>query len=476
MAIQPPAAPAAQASTPLPPAKKSGCAGCSVGCLGCIGVVVLVIVLLLGGGYFFFIAQASAGVASPAALLVASTPVDVGHNDSGYQPATSGQSLDAGSSVRTGHTGHATVQFPDGSLMRVSPDTTVTIQAAQLTNAGNLKSATIQQKVGRTLSDIQHLASGSTFQVGGHSVSAEVRGTEFEVLVRTDNSNQIKVFDGTVTVRGQTTVTLNAGEQVDADPNGKLAPKRNITPDAQDPFALASQCAKAVSRGTTPGTGETTVGNSISTGQTAEVDYRSPGGTVSVALCYPGSLMTLSVFDPAGAEHASRNGAPPVTTNLSGGPGLYRAIVHAINVPGGEPFAVSFATNVECAPGNVDTGTVVRQTLSTDQLSASMSQSGVSGITIKIVGASSNSARLYYYSNLFGNEISWTVDFYAATPNLGAVITQVTYHGINLTTQIVSRLQAANVSISSIPQDYIVDRVYSCSASGGLMVIEGHRA
>src|SRR5207245_2177 len=83
--------------------------------------------------------------ASHAALLVASTPVDVGHNDGGYQPATSGQSLNAGSSVRTGHTGHATVQFPDGSLMRVSPDTTITIQAAQLTNAGNLKSATIQQ-------------------------------------------------------------------------------------------------------------------------------------------------------------------------------------------------------------------------------------------------------------------------------------------------------------------------------------------
>jgi hypothetical protein len=476
MAIQPPAAPAVQAATPLPPAKKSGCAGCSVGCLGCIGVVVLIILLLLGGGYFFFVAQASAGVASPAALLVASTPVDVGHNDGGYQPATSGQSLDAGSSVRTGHTGHATVQFPDGSLMRVSPDTTITIQAAQLTNAGNLKSATIQQKVGRTLSDIQHLAGGSSFQVGGHSVTAEVRGTEFEVLVRTNSSNQIKVFDGTVKVSGQTTVTLNAGEQIDADPNGKLAPKRSITADRQDPFALASQCAKAVSRGTTAGTVETTVGSNISTGQTAEVDYRSPGGTISVAMCYPGSFMTLSVFDPAGVEHASRNGAPPVTGNLSGPPGLYRAIVHAINVPGGEPFAVSFATNVACAPGNVDTGTVVRQTLSTDQLQASMSKSGVTGITIKIVGTSSNSARLYYYSNLGGTEISWTIDFYAATPNLGAVVTQVTVRGVNITTQLVSRLTSANVSITAIPQDYIVDRVYSCAASGGLMVIEGHRA
>jgi len=472
MAIQPPAAPPVQASTPLPPAKKSGCAGCSVGCLGCLGAVALVILLMLGGGYFFFVAQASAGVAAPAALLVASTPVDVGHNDSGYQPATSGQSLDAGSSVRTGHTGHATVQFPDGSLMRVSPDTTITIEAAQLTNTGNLKSATIQQKIGRTLSEVQHLAGGSSFQVGGHSVSAEVRGTEFEVLVRPDHSNQIKVFDGTVTVSGKTTVTLNAGEQVDADPNGNLAPKRSITPDKQDPFALASQCGRAVSAGTTSGTRQTTTGDSLSNGQTAEVDYRSPGGTVSVALCYPGSSMTLTVIDPLGGQHVLRGGS----SSVSGPPGLYRAIVHAVDVPGEEPFAVSFATNASCAQGNVDTGTVVRQTLSTDQLQASMSQSGVTGITIKIVGTSSNSARLYYYSNLGGTEISWTIDFYAATPNLGAVVTQITVRGINITTQVVSRLTSANASISSIPQDYIVDRVYSCAAAGGLMVIEGHRA
>src|SRR5207248_9995163 len=245
MAIQPPAAPVTQASTPLPPAKKSGCAGCSVGCLGCIGVVVLVILLLLGGGYFFFVAQASAGVAAPAALLVASTPVDVGHNDSGYQPAISGQSLDAGSSVRAGHTGHATVQFPDGSRLRVSPDTTITIQSAQLNNAGKLKSATIQQKNGRTMSEGQHLAGGSSFQVGGHSVSAEVRGTEFEVLVRPDSSNQIKVFDGSVRVSGQTTVTLNANQQIDVDRHGKLGPPAEIQPDKTDPFALSRQCANA---------------------------------------------------------------------------------------------------------------------------------------------------------------------------------------------------------------------------------------
>ena len=474
MAIQTPAPPVLPAGTP-PAKKSSGCAGCSVGCLGCIGVVVLVVVVLLGGGYFFFVAQAQAGIASPAALLVASDPVEVGHNDGGYRPAASGESLEAGSSVRTGHAGHATIQFPDGSLVRMSPDTTVTVQAAQLTNGGNLKSASLLEKIGRTLSTVQHLVGGANFQVGGHSVSAEVRGTQFEVVVRPDASNQIKVFDGSVTVRGQTTATLKAGQQLDADSNGKLGTPRTIQPDKQDPFALAAQCTQVVSRGSTAGTQQTTTGENLSTGQTAEVDYRSPGGTVSVALCYPGSFMTLSIIDPTSVEHASRNGASPVQASLNGPPGLYRAIVHAIDVAGGEPFAISFATNAACASGNVDLGGSVRETLSNAQLSQSLSESGVTGVTIQVQGVSSTSARIYYYSNLGGTELSWTIDFYAATPNLGWVLTQITIHGINVTTQVTSKLTSANQSISSIPTNYIVDRVYSCvSSDGDMMVIEGH--
>jgi len=56
------------------------------------------------------------------------------------------------------------------------------------------------------------------------------------------------------------------------------------------------------------------------------------------------------------------------------------------------------------------------------------------------------------------------------------VLTQITIKGINLTTQVVSRLTASGASISSIPTDYIVDRVYSCvGPEGNAMVIEGHR-
>ena len=479
MAVQPPAAPTpsplpqAAAGAPAPAKKSSGCLGCSMGCGGCLLVIVLVVALLAGSGYFFLVAQAQAGVASPAALLVFSTPVDVGHNDSGYRPATSGQSLDAGSSVRTGDTGKATIQFPDGSLVRMSPSTTVTVQAAQLTNGGNLKTASILQKVGRTLSIVQHLAGGSDFTVGGHAVNAEVRGTEFEVLVRNDGSNLIKVFDGTVKVSGRTTVTVTKGQEIDADKDGNLSAPRPIRPERNDPYALVAQCQAAVSNGNSPGTVQVSTGESLATGQTAESDYNSGGGTVTVALCFPGSVMTLTVIDPSGAVHIARSQA---IDRIAGPPGLWRAVVRAVSVNPAEPWAVVWATDSVCGGPSVDEGAVVRHTLSNAQLASGLANSGSTGVTIQVQGVSSNSARIYYYSTIGGIELSWTIDFYAATPNLGWVLTQVTVHGVNLTTQVVSRLTAAGAAVSSIPTDYIVDRVYSCvGPDGNTMVIEGHR-
>jgi hypothetical protein len=326
------------------------------------------------------------------------------------------------------------------------------------------------------LTNVQHLVSGATFQVAGHSVSASVRGTQFEVLVRPDHTNLIKVFDGTVKVTGSTTATLTAGQQIDADANGRLSSQRAIQPDLQDPFPVLAQCTKTVSSGTTPGTMQSASGDNLSTGQTAEADYSSPGGAVSIALCYPGSVMTLDVIDPNGTHHPSRQSGRQLQVNLNGPPGRYRAIVHAITVPGGEPYAVSFASTAPCAPGNVDTANVVRQTLSNAALARGLQASGAGGITLEVQGTSSTSARIHYNSSLGGFPISWTIDFYAATPNLGAVITQVSIRGVNVTAQVVSKLTSVTgASISSIPSAFTIDRVYSCMGPGGdMMVIEGH--
>jgi hypothetical protein len=458
------------------PVRRRGCAGCGVGCLGCLGVGALVALLLVGGGWYFFVVQAQAGIPAPAAVVVFSAPVDVGRNDSGYRTAIPGEPLTTGSSVRTGHTGHAAIQYPDGSFIRMSPDTTLTVTAAQLNRDGSLQSASVVQKVGRTFSNVQHLVSGANFKVGGHSVSAEVRGTQFEVLVRADGTNKIWVFVGTVTVTGKTSATLTAGQEIDGDANGNLSNQRSNQFETQDPFPLAAQCNAAATSSNNPGTVQTSSGNNLATSETAEQDYDSPGGTVSVALCYPGSLMSVTVTDPAGRQHSAQGKSPVMVRIPNSSPGRYKAVVRGITVPaGGEPYSLSFATDSACADASIDTGTVVRETLSNAQIAQALSQSGASGITLQVQGTSPSSARIYYSSDLGGTPVSWTIDFYAATPNLGVVLTQLTVRGVNITTQIVSRLpQAAGKSGVSI--DFAVDRVYSCTGpGGGIMVIEGHR-
>ena len=471
MAIQPPPAPPVQQpGVPPPAAKKGGCFGC--GCGGCLVVVLLVVLLTVGGGYYFFVVQAQAAVTAPASLTVINQPVDVDQ-----RPGLPGEALGEGNTVHTGAGGHAGIHFPDGSFVRMSPDTTVTVTASQLQKDGTLQSAGVVQKIGRTFSSVQHLASGASFKVGGHSVSAQVRGTEFEVLVRSNGSNLIKVFDGAVTVSGITNATVKAGEQIDADANGRLSNQRPIQPDVQDPFPLTSQCSKAASNGNTAGTVQSSSGESLTNGQTAESTYNSAGGNLTLAFCYPGSLMHVTVTDPAGRAY-SKQGVAPLIIRIPNGPaGIYRAVVTALDVPpSGEAYALSFATDAACTAGNVDSGTAVRQTLSNAQIQKALTDSGTTGVTLQVRGTSPTSARVFYYSNLGGLPLSWTIDFYAATPNLGAVITQVTVQGINVTTQVISRLGSFGSSITSMPTGFSVDRVYSCSGPGGdgMMVIEGH--
>src|SRR5439155_204944 len=268
-------------------------------------------------------------------------------------------------------------------FVRMSPDTTVQITTVQLQKNGSLQSAEVAQKIGRTFVNVQHLVSGATFKVGGHSVSASVRGTQFEMVVRQDHSNLIKVFEGTVGVNGKTTASVSGGQEISADANGTLSAVRAIQRDLQDPYALTAQCSRAVSNGTTAGTLQT----------------------------------------------------------------------------------------------SADRGAVGRQTLSNSQIAKSMADAGVTGVTLKVQGTSPTSARIYYYSDLGGTTVSWTVVFYAASPNLGAVVTQVSVRGVNVTTQVLNYLgPAGKQSISTIPQDFTVDRVYSCAAGGDtIMVVEGHR-
>ncbi|MFI5283459.1 MAG: FecR domain-containing protein [Candidatus Dormibacterales bacterium] len=436
--------------------------------------MVVAVLLVVGGSYWFLVVQASAAIDAPATLIVINQPVTVNDN-----PAIPGQAVNAGNTVKTGASGHASIQFPDGSFVRMAPGTSVTLTAVQLQKSGNLQTASVLENVGRTFESVEHLASGASFKVASHSVTASVRGTKFETLVRSDYSSRIWVFEGVVTVSGKTTVQLHAGDEIDSDPDGNLSTPRANQFDNTDPFPLESECGQAAAGNNTAGTLKTLTGEGLTSGHGDEADYYSPGGTLTVALCYPGSLMRLTVVAPSGAQVARQQAAPIKITISDAAPGLYRALVVAVSVPaGGEAWAVTFATNASCSPDNVDTASAVRQTLSSAQVADYLSKAGISGVSVQVQGTSPTSARIVAYSDKLGQPVQLTIDVYAATPNLGAVITQVMVRGVNVTTQVIAKLYSlGGNSIASIPTDFIVDRVYSCVQSSGddMMVIEGHR-
>ena len=475
IATPPTSAPPQQVAPPAP-TRSGGCAGrgCGLGCGGCLVAIVLVALLFVGGGWYFFVIQASAAVPAPATLVLYNQTVTVNQ-----KPGTPGQPLNANDDVKTDAHGHAAIQFPDGSLVRMAPNTDVQVTRVELQKTGNLQAAEVLQKTGRTLVNVQHLVSGGTFKVDGHSLTAQVRGTEFELLVRPDSTQRLWVFVGVVTLFGKTTVTLTAGQEIDIDPNGNLANQRASQFDPADPFPMNEQCSSAATSGNSAGTMQTSTGDTLTNGQSGEQDYYSPGGNLTVAFCYPGSLMSVTVTDPSGRQYA-KQGVPPVRLTIPNGPpGVYRAVVRAINVPAtGEAYSVVFATDAACGLGDVDTGSAVRKTLSTAQIANDLAQAGTQGVTLQVQGTSPASARIYFFGSFGPSTLEWSVDFYAATPNLGAVVTQVRLNGINVTGQVLNWLGSAGAkSISAIPQDFIVDRVYSCMGSGGdnIMVIEGHR-
>jgi len=124
-----------------------------------------------------------------------------------------------------------------------------------------------------------------------------VRGTQFEVLVRADQTNQIKVFDGTVKVTGTTTATLTAGQQIDADANGRLSVKGRSSRILKTLMPWKRSVRGLYPPAPTQAPCKTTTGEGLATGQTAQVDYSSPAGRSASRCAIREVSLTLTVID-----------------------------------------------------------------------------------------------------------------------------------------------------------------------------------
>jgi len=451
------------------PVKKRGRGGLRL-------IVALVIVILIVGGVIVTLGVAAQAATNVGATLTVFVPtVSVARGGGAYADATSGTIVQPGDSVKTDSKGRALITFPDGTAMQLANSSEITLTTSHFSKDGNVHDISILEKIGRTLSTVQHLAGGASFQVVGNSTTASVRGTLFEIVVNADGSVLIKLFQGGLDVDGKTHVHLTAGQQVTIDAQGNIGIPGPIQPDPNDPFIGDIAAQQAAEQGTTPGTEQDYIGPQLHNGDQQQYTYSFAGGSdIQAALAYPGSLMELKIEAPDGHVYNKTAPSPIVITVPEPPAGIYKLDVigvSGLNPNGEEPF-LSVAASEPCATANIEQNGAVRHSYTGSDLASAVQVSGLSSLKVNVVGNSLAGAILQGSGNYNGVGLTGSILLFAHGGNLGIIPLAATAFGLNIPAQ-----QAAQQIASALGDDpsnlslgFHIDRLFTC---GGVVMIDG---
>ena len=131
-----------------------------------------------------------------------------------WVPASEDETLQDGSTVRTGDDSSVVLTFPDASKVLIAPDTELSVLRMNAQSNSSTRVIVLRQTSGSTHNIVQHTSSSaSRYEVQTPSAVVTVMGTEFTVDVDDEGTTRVLVDKGTVTVAGQgVTITLNAGQ------------------------------------------------------------------------------------------------------------------------------------------------------------------------------------------------------------------------------------------------------------------------
>ena len=441
-------------------------------------ILFLILVVTVVGVVVWLNVAASAQVNASATLTVYQPAASTSSNGSDFLTATTGAVVHAGASVKTDAKGRAAITLPDGTLTRLASDTTLKFDSAHFTKSGSLHDVTLSQKIGRTFTNVQHLASGATFDVNGASATASVRGTKFEIYILADGTMTVKVFVGTVRLHNATaSVQINAGQQATANPNGTISQPIPIVPDSTDPFGPALAASDAVAIGTTPGTEQDFIGAPLHNGEQQQYTYSYAGGSlVKASLGYPGSAMKLTVQAPDNQKYVATGTLPTVEVH-NAPPGVYKIIVDGVSglgTAGEEPF-IAVASLESCASADVQqNGAVHRGYTSQDLIDAVQSGqvSGISNLKLRINDDSAAGAIITGGGTYNGVGWSGSVVLVAHNGVLDIMPTGGSVFGMNVPAQQVVQQIAAAIGQdpSNLSPGFIVDRLFTCKS---VMIVDG---
>jgi len=281
-----------------------------------------VVVLLIAVGTFGYVLgsrppAAASGTASLTIFRGSVNLLPIGVQAS--HPGVTGELLGQGERLTTGPATWAAINFPDGSITRLDANTQLTITTLTLGGGGGWN-VQLNQTLGKTWNRVAQLVGGAKFSVTGpNATNAEVRGTDYEVLVllQPDGSYQVRVndFSGAVTVfvggnptpLGPNQSTSVAKGATSASPPGPIPQS-----DLNDPFVVFNQTINSQTGGTTAtvGLGALTAPNSSGIQPGVAVDGNTDA---DFALGWPGSSFRIKVYAPDGTLYSEvKSSKPPL--------------------------------------------------------------------------------------------------------------------------------------------------------------------
>jgi hypothetical protein len=281
-------------------------------------VVVTALLVTTAAFVALAVTQPPAAAETAAVLTIFTGTVDIEKSHStSFAHAQSGDQVSPGDSIRTGLETKAAITYPSGTVARLDSNTRLTITQLART-AGGGWNIDAYQAVGKSWSRMAQLVGGSSYVVNApNSVVAEVRGTEFEVIVEAQGVStlvRLDVFAGIVAATANHgSVSVTTGQSTTTSPGLPPTPPAAITAtDQRDTFTVFNKTADAV-RGKPVSVNNDHFSPAQATGKVAGAT--GDGSTdLQFTLGWPGSQFELTVFDPAGSVYAQvASSVSPVT-------------------------------------------------------------------------------------------------------------------------------------------------------------------
>ncbi|MBD3293432.1 MAG: hypothetical protein GF393_10945 [Armatimonadia bacterium] len=135
--------------------------------------------------------------------------------DDDFQPLGETEHVLAGYVVRTGTDGAVTLNWVDGSRIRLAPDTSIKVRKCSLNTSTKQTTSLFDLDAGRIWVRVLSALGGKTkFEVRTPTATAGVRGTVFSVAVDDGGQTSVAVYEGEVAVDAEGgTATVASGQQ-----------------------------------------------------------------------------------------------------------------------------------------------------------------------------------------------------------------------------------------------------------------------